>query len=151
MSEEAAPLGLEGLHDPAALPEPTPATRPYWEAAARGELVFQRCAAGHAFLYPRPRCPVCLSSDLGWERATGDGEVVTFACVHRPPWNDLPRSRPYVIALVRLDEGPQLMSTVEGIAPTEVAIGMRVRAVFERVREDLGLVRFAPVTGSGPR
>ncbi|EIV12701.1 hypothetical protein MM2B0307_1170 [Mycobacteroides abscessus subsp. bolletii 2B-0307] len=81
---------------------------------------------------------------MAWETAAGTGEIVSFAPVYRPPWDSFPRSEPYVVVLVRLDEGPQLLASLEGVAPDEVAIGARVRAVFERVNEDLGLVRFRP-------
>lgn len=137
---------LDGLADPGALPTPTPISAPYFAAAARGELLFQRCARGHAFLYPRSLCPSCHSAELVWERSAGHGEVVTFAPVHRPPWNDLSRPTPYVVALVRLDEGPQLLSTIERVDPDQVHVGLRVEAVFESVGEDVGLVRFVPDT-----
>lgn len=140
----AASSSLDGLHDPEALPPLTDVNLPYFAAAARGVLVFQRCANGHPFLYPRLVCPVCHDGELAWETAAGTGEIVSFAPVYRPPWDSFPRSEPYVVVLVRLDEGPQLLASLEGVAPDEVAIGARVRAVFERVNEDLGLVRFRP-------
>lgn len=133
---------LHGLHDPAALPRLDGPNGPYFAAAARGELLFQRCGQGHAFLYPRLTCPVCHSAELSWERSEGGGEVMTFAAVHRPPWDAMPRARPYLVVLVRLDEGPQLLSTLEGVPIEEARIGQRVRAAFERVSEELGLVRF---------
>jgi len=53
----------------------------------------------------------------------------------------------YNVAIIRLDEGVQMMSRVERIAPADVAIGMRVRAV---VRVDNGnpLVVFEPLEKS---
>lgn len=145
MSETPDPRFLTSdLHDPDALPVPSAVTAPYFAAAARGELIFRRCERGHAFHYPRSLCPVCHSTQLTWERASGRGEVVSFAAVHRPPWDSLPRSTPYVVVLVVLDEGPQLLSTLERIEPADVRIGMVVEAAFERVSEELGLVRFLP-------
>ena len=141
-SAAAAELGV--LADPSALPRLDEVSAPYFEAAARGELVFQRCEQGHAFLYPRVVCPTCHSRSLSWETSAGTGEIVTFAPIHRPPWDDLPRPSPYVVVLVVLDEGPQLLSTLERIAPDEVRIGMRVQAVFERLDARRGLVRFVP-------
>ncbi|UJA22045.1 DNA-binding protein [Thermoleophilia bacterium SCSIO 60948] len=138
-------MQFDELADPEALPVPNAVSAPFFAAAAGGELVFQRCARGHAFLYARSLCPVCHSTDLTWESSAGRGEVVTFSVVHRPPWNDLPRPVPYVVALVRLDEGPQLLSTIEGTEPGEVRIGQAVQAGFERVDEAVGLVRFHPV------
>lgn len=87
-------------------------------------------------------CPVCHDGELAWETAAGTGEIVSFAPVYRPRGTRSRAAKPYVVVLVRLDEGPQLLASLEGVAPDEVAIGARVRAVFERVNEDLGLVRF---------
>lgn len=141
---------LEGLHDPKTLPEVSETSAPYFAAAARGELCHQRCdACAHAFLYPRALCPACHGNQLSWEVSAGRGEVVSCAPVHRPPWNEFARPVPYTIVLVRLDEGPQLLSTLEHIDPADVAIGARVQAAYERVRDDLGLVRFVCDTGHG--
>lgn len=135
----------ERLADPDTLPTPTDISAPFFAGAARGEVHHQRCdACGLAFLYPRARCPACHAERLTWRRSAGRGEIVSFAPVHRVPWNEFPRPVPYTIVLVRLDEGPQLMSTLEDADPADVVIGARVRAAFERVREDLGLVRFVP-------
>jgi uncharacterized protein len=142
MTEPTGPGELDGLADPDALPAPNEVSAPFFASAARGELVFQRCERGHAFLYPRSVCPSCHSAELAWESSAGRGEIVTFAVVHRPPWDDLARPVPYVVVLVRLDEGPQLLSTLEGVEPAAVHIGQRVQAAFEHVEEDLGLVRF---------
>lgn len=142
MTEPTRPGELDGLADLHALPVPNEVSAPFFASAARGELVFQRCKRGHAFLYPRSVCPSCHSGDLAWESSAGRGEIVTFSVVHRPPWNDLSRSVPYCVVLVRLDEGPQLLSTLEGVEPGAVHIGQRVHAAFERVEEDIGLVRF---------
>lgn len=130
------------LHDPEVLPALTEVNRPYYAAAARGQLVFQRCAGGHAFLYPRIVCPVCHTGELVWETAAGTGKVVSYAPVHRPPWDSFDRTRPYVVVLVRLDEGPQLMATLEDAAVEGEHIGRRVRAVFEPVSDEMALVRF---------
>jgi uncharacterized protein len=142
MTEPRRPGELDGLADPGALPVPNEVSAPFFASATRGELVFQRCERGHAFLYPRSVCPSCHSADLTWELSVGRGEIVTFSVVHRPPWNDLSRAVPYIVVLVRLDEGPQLLSTLEGVEPSAVHIGQQVQAAFEHVDEDIGLVRF---------
>lgn len=89
----AASSSLDGLHDPEALPPLTDVNRPYFAAAARGVLVFQRCANGHPFLYPRLVCPVCHDGELAWETAAGTGEIVSFAPVYRPPVGLVPAQR----------------------------------------------------------
>jgi uncharacterized OB-fold protein len=43
---------------------------------------------------------------------------------------------PYVAAIVELDEGPRLMTAIEGTAPEFLAVGMAVTAVFRLVDEN---------------
>ena len=83
------------------LPRPDNVTAPYWEAAARRELLIQRCpACGHRQFYPRALCTVC-AADPEWERASGQGTVHTFTVIRqnyaKPFRDELPyaRRRPY--------------------------------------------------------
>ena len=63
-------------------PEPTASweTRGYWEGAARGELVLQRCGACHDVVQHRPRgiCASCLSSKIEHFVASGRGRIHTY-------------------------------------------------------------------------
>lgn len=138
---------LEGLADPEVLPRLDEINRGHFEAAAQGRLAVRECTAcALLFHYPRPRCPRCHSAKLRWTDLSGEATVVSAAVVSRPPWDDLPRSAPYAVVVVRLAEGPQMLSTVEGCDPAAVLSGMAVRAAFERVSDDVGLVRFVPAT-----
>ena len=42
---------------------------------------------------------------------------------------------PYTLAIIKLDEGPQLTSQVIG-DPEKIHIGMRVKSVFRKLGED---------------
>lgn len=138
-------MTLDGLADPRATPRVDDLNRPFFAAAASGKLMLPRCGeCGHLFFYPRLACPRCWSRDLGWVGASGRGVVTVAAAVHRPAWDDLPRSTPYVVALIRLEEGPTMLSTVEGADPGAVVAGMEVVATFERLDDEVGLVRFEP-------
>jgi len=111
-------------------------SRAYWEGAGRGELVLQRCrACGTVQHRPRGLCVTCLSDSIEHFVASGLGEVYSYSIVRQnqmPDWRDVV---PYVIAYVKLDEGPQLLTNIVGCDPRLVTIGMRVR------------VDFVPVTG----
>ena len=113
------------------LPVPDPESAPYWEAAAEGRLVVQRCGAcGHTYLYPRSACPRCWSEHTSWVDASGRGTVYSFTVIRR---NDLPPFRdrvPYVVAIVELDEGPRLTTNVEECDPQDVQCGMLVEVAF---------------------
>ena len=135
---------LQGLADPAVLPRIDEVNRGHFEAAAQGRLAVRECTAcGLLFHYPRPFCPRCRCAELTWTDLSGNATVLVAAVVSRPPWNDLPRSAPYPVVVVRLAEGPQMLSTVEGCDPATVVAGMAVRAAFERIG-DIGMVRFVP-------
>ena len=120
-------------------------TRGYWEGAGRGELVLQRCGdCGVVQHRPRGICASCLSSNIEHFVASGRGEVYTYSVVRQ---NQMPVFRdnlPYVVAYVRLDEGPTMLTNIVGCDPESVEIGMRVRAVFDDTGEGHALVRFEP-------
>lgn len=75
------------------------------------------------FFYPRVIEPGTGADDLEWVEASGLGSVYAITVI-RPK----PPTEPYNVALIDLDEGPRLMSRVEGLAADQVGIGMRVKA-----------------------
>lgn len=106
-------------------------TAPFWEAAARHELLIQRCRkCGKHQFYPRPFCLVCLDDDIEWVRGAGTGTVYSVTTVRlQLPGQSPP---PYQVALITLDEGPRFLAR-----PKEpVRIGDRVRVTWEE-RGDL--------------
>ena len=101
---------------------------PYFEAAARGELLYQRCAAcGHRQFYPRVLCTAC-GTDSTWATASGRGTVHTFTIVRQNGQAPFKDELPYVVAMIELDEGVRMMGNITGCDPERVAIGMRVEA-----------------------
>lgn len=115
------------------LPKVTPETEHFWTGGADGELRFLRCGSCGYFVHPpAPVCPRCLARDLRPEAVSGRGIVFSFTINHQP-WNPTVPV-PYVIALVSIDEQPELRLTtnVVGCAPEDVRIDMRVRVTFEQ-------------------
>ncbi|MFJ1637205.1 Zn-ribbon domain-containing OB-fold protein [Streptomyces sp. NPDC088256] len=127
------------------LPEPDAFSRPYWDAAARGQLLLRRCrACGRAHHYPREFCPHCWSEDVLWEPASGDATLYTWSVVHR---NDLPpfgARVPYVAAVVDLAEGPRMMTQVVGCEESALAIGMALRVAFRQEEGEEAVAVFHP-------
>lgn len=129
---------------PRTLPLPTDLTRPYWDAAARGELHMQHCGAcGKWQFYPRPFCLHCESDDLQWQRVSGLGKIYTYTVNHRAPNAFMKARLPYVVAMVELDEGPRLMANVLGAQSADMAIGKRVQVVFEKASDEVTLPQFS--------
>jgi uncharacterized OB-fold protein len=115
-------------------PEPmvTPDTQPYWEAAARGVLSIQRCRQCRtAYFYPRPVCPHCGSTEVDWIAASGHATLLSYVISERPAAGFTP---PFVIAVVRLEEGPQMMTNIVGVAPIpeNLELDMPLIVEFER-------------------
>jgi len=125
------------------LPKPSPASRPFWDAARRHELTLQRCGACHKFIYyPRDRCPHCFSAELSWERVSGRGKVYSYTVVRRASTRSF-ADAPYVLAIVELDEGVRMTSNV--VAPADqVRVDMPVTVYFDDVTPEHTLVKFKP-------
>lgn len=68
------------------------------------------------------------------------GNATVYATTVNHPKPPLPA---YSVVLVDLDEGPRMMSRVEGIAPEAVRIGMKLKARIAK-EGDQHLVVFDP-------
>jgi uncharacterized OB-fold protein len=129
-------------------PEKTPPTiteenRPFWEGAAEGRLMMQRCTDCEHIRNPiQALCPRCLSERLTWVELSGRGEVFARVVYHRAfnkAWAD---DVPYNMVLVQLDEGPRMYSNVVGVPSAEIAVGDRLVAVFEAGPGGVTIPRF---------
>jgi len=113
--------------------------RDFQKFLREGRLMLQRSRdTGRHVFYPRVAEPVTGSLDLEWVAASGRGRVYSTTVVRQKP-----PSPDYNVAIIELDEGPRLMSRVDGVAPTEVCIGMPVRAKIVD-QEGVWLVVFEP-------
>ena len=101
---------------------PSPASV-FTEHAAAGRLAYQVAQDGTTVFPPRLVAPGS-GGPLHWRESAGAGTVYATTVVRRR--GEEPRN----IVLVDLDEGFRMMSRVEGVAPEEVAIGMRVQVRF---------------------
>ena len=78
--------------------------------------------SGRHVFYPRLAEPV-TGDRLEWVEACGRGTVYSVTVLHpKPP------EATYNLALIDLEEGPRLMSRVDGMAADKVTIGMQVQA-----------------------
>jgi uncharacterized OB-fold protein len=110
--------------------------RDFWTGGRDGELRIVRCNdCGYYIHPPSPRCPRCLGDDVEPSPVSGRGVVYTYT-VNRREWS-LGLDVPYVIAIVQLDEQPdlRLMTNIVGCSADEVAIDMPVRVEFREQGE----------------
>jgi uncharacterized OB-fold protein len=131
-----------------ARPVPTPETQHYWDGAARGELLLQRCdACGKAYFPPRPFCPACASRRITVFAASGKATLYSYAIHHRPVPGFTP---PYAIAVVELAEGPRLMTNIVDCpqTPEALQLDMPLEVSFKRLDDQITLPVFRPA-GAG--
>jgi uncharacterized OB-fold protein len=83
--------------------------------------------------FPRLHCPHCFSHRLVWKTVSGEGELLTFTFSRVPTLMELADEVPQKLAVVRLDEGVHLNTTLVGLAEDEIAVGMRLRPVFDDI------------------
>ena len=102
--------------------------------------------SGHAasLRTPRTLCPHCSSARLTWTQVSGKGQVYSFTIINRAPSPAFAAAVPYVVAVVKLAEGPHLMTNIVDIAPDSVRIGMPVKVVFRKFGDDVVLPMFEP-------
>jgi uncharacterized OB-fold protein len=128
------------------LPQITPETAEYWAGCKRHELLIQRCDdCGAAQFYPRMFCTQCSGRHLRWVRAGGRATLVTFTIVHRAVSQAYAAEVPYVVALVRLEEGPTMMTNVVSCAAVKLQIGMSLEVVFDDWTDEVTVPKFRPV------
>jgi uncharacterized OB-fold protein len=119
-------------------PPINPETQPFWEAAARGTLALKRCTAcGELHYYPRAICPFCGSERTEWTEATGRGTIYSYSVFRRAPI-------PYVIAYVRLAEGPTMMTNIVDCDLDAIRIGQPVRVTFKPTDGGPPVAMFSP-------
>jgi uncharacterized OB-fold protein len=112
-------------------PIPDEHSRAYWDAAAEGRLLIQRCGAcaTHQF-YPRRHCAACLAPEPEWVQARGSGRLHTYSVVHRTPNAEFAGDAPYVFAIVELDEGVRVSARIVDTPHEQLACDMPVRVAF---------------------
>ena len=131
-----------------ALPVPTPETQHFWDGTQSGELRLQRCTAcKETYFPPRPFCPKCACREVEVYPASGKGVLWSYVINHRPR-PDM-GTEPYAIAVVKLDEGPTLMTNIVDCpqTPEALQLDMPVQVSFAKQTDDITLPLFAPVKG----
>jgi uncharacterized OB-fold protein len=131
------------------VPEATPLTRPFWDAAAKGELRMQKCRNCSHIRFPiGPVCTTCLSDEADWVLLSGKGAVLSHLVFHRaysPAWK---AQVPYSVAMVQLDEGPRMFSDIVDPERAHIhddLVGRRVAVTFDAMADGIAVPRFRVV------
>jgi uncharacterized OB-fold protein len=115
----------------------------WWDACDEGKVLIQRCTSCQTLRHPpRPMCGECQSLEWDSIESTLEGEVLSYTQIHHPK---IPGYRyPLVCAVIKLEEGTNLVSNIVGCDPEEVSIGMLVKGIVENVDDKTVLPQFYP-------
>lgn len=122
-------------------PRPTELSKPFWDACRDRRLLVQRCGWCGAYVFlPRAFCPECRSTELSWVESSGEGVIVTYTTVWRPQTPAF--EVPYVVAVVRLAEGYEMMTNLVDCEVDAVTTDLPVRVRFVDIDDDVTLPCF---------
>ncbi|PVY61687.1 hypothetical protein C7440_2417 [Pusillimonas noertemannii] len=126
------------------LPKATPETQHFWSGISQEKLLLQACndCSKHYFP-PRPFCPNCGSHSVLVTQSTGKASLLSYVISAKPAPG---LEAPYIVAIVALHEGPQMMTNIINCAPSpdSLHIGMPLRVVFQRQNDEVSLPLFEP-------
>lgn len=87
----------------------------FWNGLDKHVLLVQRCETCGATRWPpSPVCDGCLGEDFQLTELAPRGRLITWCTYHRAFSPEFEGSTPYVVALVELDSGPQLITRLVG-------------------------------------
>ncbi len=93
-----------------------------------GRLMIRRCTACTKLLAPlTSSCSSCQSTDLEWVASSGEGAIVSWKIVQRSTGNRREATELSTIAVVQLDEGPMVFTTILGEIPPYSKESVRVK------------------------
>ncbi len=127
---------------PVQMPElrPSDVTKEFWAATARGKFLLRQDERAQSMFPPRPR-PSKDGKPPVWREASGAG-VLMAVTLCRVPARGFEDKAPYLVGIVKLDEGPRVFATLnnaQGVRP-----GQKMRMVWLDGAGALKLYAFEP-------
>jgi uncharacterized OB-fold protein len=129
----------------------------FYAHARAHKLVVRKCKACGLMRYPPTHaCPWCMDLGWSWQELSGKGTIHSYEIVHHAIQPGFKELTPYPVVLVELDEQRGQPTPDEGIRiianlvksdltpedEAKVAIGRRVRVVFQDLADHMALPQF---------
>ncbi len=127
------------------LPRITADNRPFWEALRENRFISTRCVKCSSISFPpRLLCPACFSDQREWVELSGRGRIYAFTRNRIVPRGYI-QEAPYITAMVDLEEGPRILTSIQNAAYEELGIGQAVRIGFKPLTREITFFFFEPV------
>ncbi len=103
------------------------------------KLCAAKCVACNQLtIPPRLICSNCLKKKTIWNELSGRGSIKSFTVIH-VAGTTYAKDVPYIVAVVKLEEGPSVTARLVGVdplKPEEIHVGDAVVADFEEILGD---------------
>jgi uncharacterized OB-fold protein len=117
---------------------------PFWEACQEGRFLVHRCGVCGRSYWPASRCVEHSGEAMQWVEASGKASLYTYTVMHHAYTPAMQGKTPYVVGVVKLEEGPFFHTNVVECAIEDVAIGMPLEVVMQRQANGMTLPMFRP-------
>jgi uncharacterized protein len=128
------------------LPVPSPESEPFWQGLRDDRFLLQHCRACQTInWFPRAFCRNCGVDDFDWRPAIGRGVLETYSIVYRAMNEAWKSEVPYILAWVRLEEGPRMVTRLVRKGDLQPKIDAPVEVRFVNVGGGFKLPYFEEV------
>ena len=139
------------------VPENDSEWREYFTLARDHRLMLRACRQCQLMRYPPSHgCPWCGTLEWTWQEVSGRGHIYSYEIVHHAIQPGFRELTPYAVVLAELDEQRGQPTPDESLriianllrpdltpeGPAEVAIGKRVRVIFQDLADHMALPQF---------
>ena len=115
----------------------------FYQFLAEKKLMGSRCKKCQAlYLPPHPICQKCYGTEMEWVEMKGSGKLAAFTAISVGPTFSIAeghdRNNPYLVGIVKMDEGPKICGRIQGIDPKnpdKIKVGTPVKVEFMEHKE----------------
>ncbi len=128
------------------IPQPRLDSVKFWDGCKHDQFLLQYCnACGTINWFPRDYCVNCGKPEFTWRPAAGTAVLETYSIVYRamnPAWES---EVPYMLGMVKLDEGIRMVSRIVGHQGEDTALGTKLKVIFVPAGEHMKMPYFEVV------
>ena len=121
-----------------------PADLPFWEACRQGRFLLHRCGVCGQCYWPASRCVQHGARDMAWIEASGRGVLYTYTVLHHAYTPEMKGRTPYVVGVVKLEEGPFFHTNIVDCPPAALAVETPLEVVMAPHPSGMTLPMFRP-------
>ncbi|MEM3506277.1 MAG: Zn-ribbon domain-containing OB-fold protein [Candidatus Bathyarchaeia archaeon] len=104
----------------------------FYNFCNEGKFAAVKCKECNSlYIPPKQICSKCYSSNLEWVFLSGKGKLISFTIIHIAP-PEFQGLAPYIIGIVKLNEGIKLLGIIKNIDVEKLKIGMDLEIDFEK-------------------